>query len=91
VIDVPAVRPDKTRTPSDAEVKLAQQLVDSITGDFEPDAWHNEYRERLAKLIEAKAKGTKLRLVSPKPKEATTDLAESLRASLAAAKGRKVA
>jgi DNA end-binding protein Ku len=92
VMAVPAIRPDKARTPSDAEVKLAEQLVDTITGAFTPAEWHNEYRERLHKLIEAKAKGTKLRLVAPKPKAATGDLAESLRASLAAtAKGKKVA
>lgn len=91
VLAVPSIRPDKARTPSDAEVKLAGQLVETITGDFIPEEWHNEYRERLAKLVEAKAKGTRLRLVAPKPKEATTDLAESLRASLAATKGRKVA
>ena len=59
-----------------------------------PEEWRNEYRERLHKLVEAKAKGTKLKLVAAKPKEATGDLAESLRASLAAtapAKGKKVA
>ncbi len=84
VLEVPAIRPDKARTPSDAEVKLAEQLVESITGAFAPGEWRNEYRERLHKLIEAKAKGTKLRLVAAKPKEATGDLAESLRASLAA-------
>jgi DNA end-binding protein Ku len=91
VLEVPAVRPDKARTPSEAEVKLAEQLVESITGAFEPEAWENEYRKRLAKLIETKAKGTRLRLVKPQPKQATGDLAESLRASLAAAKGKKVA
>ena len=91
VLDVPAVKPDKARTPSDAEIKLAEQLVESITGAFEPEAWQNDYRQRLHKLIEAKAKGTKLRLVTPKAKEATGDLAESLRASLAASKGKKVA
>ena len=91
VLDLPAIRPDKARTPSPAEVKLAEQLVDSITGAFEPEQWHNEHRERLAKLIDAKAKGTKLRLVKPEPKEPTGDLAESLRASLAATKGKKVA
>ena len=37
--------------------KLAEQLVESITGAFEPEQWHNEYRERLHKLIETKAKG----------------------------------
>jgi len=91
VLAVPEVRPDKARTPSEAEVKLAEQLVESITGSFEPERWHDEYRERLGKLVEAKAKGAKLTLVAPKPKPATTDLAESLRASLAAAKGKKVA
>jgi DNA end-binding protein Ku len=89
VIAVPAVRPDKARTPSEAEMKLADQLVDSITGAFEPAEWHNEYRQRLHELIDAKAKGTRLRLVAAKPKEATQDLAESLRASLAAARGGK--
>jgi len=92
VMAVPAIRPDKARTPSDAEVKLAEQLVASITGAFTPEEWRNEYRARLHKLIDAKAKGTKLRLVAAKPKEATSDLAESLRASLAATtKGKKVA
>jgi len=91
VMAVPALRPDKARTPSDAEVKLAEQLIESITGAFEPEQWQNEYRERLHELIAAKAKGTKLRLVAAKPKEATGDLAESLRASLAATKGKKVA
>jgi len=87
VLDIPAIRPDKARTPSDAEVKLAEQLVDSITGPFAPEEWHNEYRARLHKLIEAKAKGAKLKLVVARPKEATTDLAETLRASLSQAKG----
>ena len=91
VMAVPAIRPDKARTPSEAEVKLAEQLVDSITGAFTPQEWHNEHRERLHELIEAKAKGTRLRLVAARPKEATGDLAESLRASLAATKGKKVA
>ena len=91
VLDVPAIRPDKARTPSAAEVKLAEQLVDTITGAFTPEDWRNEHRERLHQLIDAKAKGTKLRLVAAKPKQASGDLVESLRASLAAGKGKKVA
>jgi DNA end-binding protein Ku len=89
VLAMPEIRPDKSRTPSPAEVKLAEQLIESITGEFDADSWHNESRERLAKLVEAKAKGTKLKIVPIKPKEATADLAESLRASLAATQGKK--
>ncbi len=91
VVAVPEIRADKARTPSATEVKLAEQFVESITGKFEPDAWENESRERLKKLIDAKAKGSKLRLVKPKAKEVTEDLAESLRASIAGGKGKKVA
>jgi len=91
VLALPEIRPDKARAPSPMEVKLAEQLVETITGAFEPENWQNEHRERLNKLIEAKAKGTKLKVVQPKPKAATGDLAESLRASLAAAGGKKVA
>ena len=91
VLAVPAVSPDKARTPSAAEVKLAQQLVDAISGDFEPQLWHNASRKRLADLIRAKAKGTRLRLVKPEPRKATGDLAESLRASLDASREKKVA
>jgi DNA end-binding protein Ku len=91
VLAVPVARPDRARTPSDAEVKLAEQLIDSISGAFEPEQWRNEYRERLTKLIEAKAKGTKLRVVKTEPNEATSDLAASLRASLAATREKKVA
>ena len=46
---------------------------------------------RTALAISNQLGDTKLRLVAAKPKETTGDLAESLRASLAAAKGKKVA
>jgi DNA end-binding protein Ku len=91
VLAMPEIRPDKARTPSPAEVQLAEQFLESITGEFEPDSWQNEYRERLTKLIEAKEKGTKLKVVAAKPKEASDDLAASLRASLAASGRKKVA
>ena len=81
----------KSRTPSAAEVGLAEQIVETLTGDFDPRRWQNDHRERLTRLIEAKSKGARLKIVQPKPKEATGDLARSLRASLAATGGKKVA
>jgi DNA end-binding protein Ku len=51
------------------EIRLAEQLVDTIAGGFEPQLWQNEYRQRIAALIEAKLKGTALcgpsKIVSP--------------------------
>ncbi len=91
VLRVPAITPDKARTPTATEVKLAEQFVESITGRFNPEDWQNDYRKRLTRLIDAKAKGTRLKLVKPKPREVVVDLAKSLRASLAAKGGRNVA
>jgi DNA end-binding protein Ku len=91
VLSFSGVEPAKAATPSANEMKLAQQLVASITSDFEPELWQNEYRQRLCKLIEAKSRGEKLERVRPKKRPAQKSLAESLKASLAAAKEKRVA
>lgn len=85
-VDVP-----RTAAPKANEIKLAEQLVASITSDFDPAQWQNEYRERLCRLIAAKARGEKLETVRPKKRASSADLAESLRASIAAMKEKKVA
>ena len=91
VLSFAGVEPAKTATPSANELKLAQQLVASITADFKPEQWKNEYRERLCRLIEAKARGEKIERAPAKRRAPQTSLAESLKASIAASKERKVA
>ena len=91
VLAFSGVEPAKTAAPSANELRLAEQLVSSIEADFEPELWQNEYRQRLCKMIEAKARGEKLEPVKPKKRAAQASLAESLRASIAAAKEKKVA
>jgi DNA end-binding protein Ku len=85
-LDIP-----EARKPAQKEIALAKQLVESISGEFEPALWKDEYRERLAELIKAKARGKTIKLVAPKPKRATGDLADALRQSLKSAKEKKVA
>lgn len=89
VVALPAVQPAKTRTPTPAELKLAAQLVDSISGDFRPEEWHNEYRERLCALIAAKLHGHKVKPFKAPQRAATSSLEDALRASIAGTKGRK--
>lgn len=91
VLSFSGVEPAKSVAPQASELKLAQQLVSTIEADFDPSLWHNEYRERLCKLIEAKARGEKLEPQRPKRKASQASLAESLRASIAAAKEKRVA
>ena len=91
VLTFSGVEPAKAATPQAHEFKLAEQLVQSIETDFDPATWQNEYRERLMKLIAAKARGEKIEPVRVKKKAPQASLADSLKASLAAAREKKVA
>jgi DNA end-binding protein Ku len=64
------------------EVEMAKSLVENLSEPFEPERYHDRYREELLQLIRAKAKGKEL----PEPEEAeegeVVDLMEALRASV---------
>jgi DNA end-binding protein Ku len=73
---------------SDRELKMAQQLIDSLSSDFEPGKYHDEYREKVLELIERKAAGEEIAVQPEAPKpEKVPDLMAALEASLAAVKG----
>lgn len=91
VVAVSGIEVPAARRPDEREIKMAQQLVSSIEGDFEPGLWKNEYRQRVRELIDAKARGKVVKLARPKPKRAGGDLAELLQRSLATTKEKKVA
>jgi len=70
------------------ELQMAASLIDSMTVDFDPDEYHDHYREALQELVDAKVEGREI--VQPEgPSEPAelTSLADALRASLAAATG----
>src|SRR4051812_22548846 len=80
--------PGEDVTVSAAELKMAEQLVDAMAGDWQPDLFHDEFREKLMALVEQKAKDGGLRTVAPLPGEEVgasaevIDLTELLRRSL---------
>jgi DNA end-binding protein Ku len=71
------------------ELSMAESLIESMAGDFDPTQYHDEYREALQQVVEAKIEGREI--VEP-PAEAAAepsaavDLMAALRASVAAAK-----
>lgn len=68
------------------ELEMARSLVDSMTGDFDPDAFSDDYVEAMAQLIDAKAEGAELP-ERPEPVEAeAVDLMTALQRSVEAAK-----
>ena len=70
---------------SKRELTMAQQLIESLSAEFEPTKYHDEYRERVLDLIERKAAGEEI-AVQPEAEEpaAAPDLMAALEASLAA-------
>jgi DNA end-binding protein Ku len=70
------------------ELRMATSLIDSMTVDFDPDEYHDRYREALEELVEAKTEGRDV--IQPEAGEApgpVGSLADALKASLAAARG----
>jgi DNA end-binding protein Ku len=81
---------DGDQKTSKRELEMAQQLIDSLTSEFEPEKYHDEYRERVLDLIERKAQGETVVVEAPpeEPKE-VPDLMAALEASIASAKSPK--
>jgi DNA end-binding protein Ku len=75
--------------PSEREIKMATQLVESLSAPFEPEKYKDDYREKVLALIEAKAEGEIIsQPEAPAPSAPVVDLMAALEASLEAAKQR---
>ena len=68
---------------SERELAMATQLVEALSGDFEPEKYHDEYREQLLGLIDQKAAGEEI-VAQPEPEAPAKvlDLMAALEASL---------
>ena len=74
--------------PQASERRMARQLIQQLSDDFDPGRFHDEYHAALKKLIERKAAGKEIAV--PQPSEEprpVADLMEALKASVEAVKG----
>jgi DNA end-binding protein Ku len=75
------------------ELKMAASLIETMTEDFEPDQFHDAYREALEAVVRAKVEGNDVvrpaGMAVPAPKGEIADLTETLRASVAALKAER--
>jgi DNA end-binding protein Ku len=80
--------PDKKPKVAKREQQMAEQLIDSLSTEFEPDAYKDEYREQLLALIEEKAEGKEIVAPEAEAPKATKapDLMAALEESIAAVK-----
>jgi DNA end-binding protein Ku len=68
------------------ELDVAKQLVESLTVEWAPEAYHNSYRARVEELIERKREGEAVVFTEERPTSNVVDLTAALEASLAQAR-----
>jgi len=95
--------PDEVRDPAqeidgvpvEAEIKerelaTAKLLIDSMSSEWQPENYHDTYRKAVENLIDQKRQGAVVTIEAREPAlPPVVDLMEALRASVAAAGGRK--
>jgi DNA end-binding protein Ku len=75
--------------PNPLEIKLAEQLIQTLAGDFHPQGFKDEYQNRLNELIEAKLKGKSVAVSPEVPLTPVIDIMEALKKSLAASESHR--
>jgi DNA end-binding protein Ku len=69
------------------ELDMAKQLIESLSSDFDPSGYRDEYRDRVLELIERKAAGETITVEAPEPeRREVPDLMAALEASIASSK-----
>ena len=64
------------------ELGLARQLIEMLESEFQPQEYHDEFRERVLEMLAAKAQGKPVRRRAPKPRAADADIRHALEASI---------
>lgn len=82
VVSVDAIETPSGNELDKRELDMARQLIDMLAADFEPQEYHDEYRERVLELIQTKSSGGKVARLRPARKAPSEDLSKALEASL---------
>jgi DNA end-binding protein Ku len=72
-----------------AELQLAEQVIESLVGEWKPEDFENDYRRDLKAMLDAKLAGEQIARPEPIAETPVIDLMEALRRSVADAQGKK--
>jgi DNA end-binding protein Ku len=74
------------------ELRMAQSLIESLEDSFQPEQYHDDFREKVQQLAEQKAKGKEVVFAEEPARPApVVDLMEALQASVEQARSRHAA
>jgi DNA end-binding protein Ku len=82
VVEIDQLRVSPSREPDAREIKLAEQLIGTLEDEFDPTTYHDQHREKVLALLEAKAKGKVVRFRKAPRRKASDSLLKDLQASL---------
>lgn len=69
--------------PDDRQLEIAEQLIDSMSTDWDPSRYRDTYQDRIDALIEGKARGDEIVTErEPEPTAEVADLMDALRRSV---------
>ncbi len=66
------------------ELAMAKSLIENLTDHFQPEEFHDAYRERLEEAVKAKVEGMEVAVAPTKEPTQIMDLMEALKASVEA-------
>lgn len=82
LIPLEALEPPKGPPLDERELGLARQLIEMLEAEFQPQQYHDEFRNRVQELLTAKAQGKPLRKRAAKRRVPGEDIRHALEASL---------
>jgi DNA end-binding protein Ku len=82
VIPVEALEPPQGPPLDQRELGLARQLIEMLEAEFQPQAYRDEYRNRVLEMLSAKARGKRVKPRAPRQRERDEDVGHALEASL---------
>jgi len=83
---VDPIRPDTEGSVDEKELDMARQLIDSLRTGFEPERYHDTYRDTLCETIKQKRAGETITAPEAEQPAAAPDLMAALQASIDRAK-----
>ena len=79
--------PDGEGLVTKQELQMAETLIDQLSGEFEPQEYHDDYRTAMEKIVESRLGNVEPVTVAPIPSKGKVgDLMEALKASIDASK-----
>jgi DNA end-binding protein Ku len=73
------------------EVQMAESLIENLTSSFNPEEYHDDYREGLLQVVEKKVAGEEIEVIPEAEPSKVVDLMEALKASVQATTTKKPA